>query len=162
LERLAGVLKTNVHDVATALDKLISQNRELTQQVRQLKSGQGATQVLELLPTTVNGVSLVCRAIPDADAETLSNLADKTAQNLGSAVILLGSVHEGKVSFVAKVTPDLLKQGLHAGNLVREVAKIAGGGGGGRPDFAQAGGRNPDKLEEALASVPALVAAQKR
>lgn len=162
LAHLAGVLKTNVHDVATALDKLISQNRELTQQVRQLKSGQGVAQVAELTPTTVSGIAVVCQAIPAADVETLSNLADRTAQHLGSAVVVLGSVNEGKVTFVAKVTADLLSQGLHAGNLVREVAKIAGGGGGGRPDFAQAGGRNPDKLEEALASVPALVTAQKR
>ncbi len=162
LAHLAGVLKTNVHDVATALDKLISQNRELTQQVRQLKSGQGVAQAAELAPTTVSGVAVVCQAIPSADVETLSNLADRTAQHLGSAVVVLGSVNEGKVTFVAKVTADLLSQGLHAGNLVREVAKIAGGGGGGRPDFAQAGGRNPDKLEEALASVPGLVAAQKK
>ncbi|GDX40298.1 alanine--tRNA ligase [Armatimonadota bacterium] len=162
LAHLAGILKTNVHDVATVLDKLISQNRELTQQVRQLKSGQGVAQVAELAPNTVSGIAVVCQAIPAADVETLSNLADRTAQHLGSAVVVLGSVNEGKVTFVAKVTADLLSQGLHAGNLVREVAKIAGGGGGGRPDFAQAGGRNPDKLEEALASVPALVTAQKR
>lgn len=162
LAHLAGILKTNVHDVATVLDKLISQNRELTQQVRQLKSGQGVAQVAELTPNTVSGIAVVCQAIPAADVETLSNLADRTAQHLGSAVVVLGSVNEGKVTFVAKVTADLLSQGLHAGNLVREVAKIAGGGGGGRADFAQAGGRNPDKLEEALASVPALVTAQKR
>jgi len=73
----------------------------------------------------------------------------------------LGGVNEGKISLLAKVTPDLVSQGFHAGNLVREVAKMTGGGGGGRADFAQAGGRNPEKLQEALDAVPGLVAAQK-
>ena len=95
-----------------------------------------------------------------ADGEALANLADRTAQKLGSAVIVLGSVTDGKVSFAAKVTKDLVAQGLHAGNLVREVAKIAGGGGGGRPDFAQAGGRDPGKLQDALDAVPRLIESQ--
>jgi alanyl-tRNA synthetase len=95
-----------------------------------------------------------------ADSEALAALADRTAQKLGSAVIVLGSVTDGKVSFAAKVTKDLVAQGLNAGGIVREAAKIAGGGGGGRPDFAQAGGRDPGKLQDALDAVPRLIASQ--
>ena len=82
--------------------------------------------------------------------DQLSSLADRLAEKLKSAVIVLGGPSDGKAIFVSKVTQDLVKQGLHAGNLVREVAKVAGGGGGGRPDFAQAGGKDADKIDEAL------------
>ena len=101
------------------------------------------------------------KQLDNADPEMLANLADSTAQKLRSAVIVLGTVNAGKVFLAAKVTPDLIAQGLHAGNLVREVAKITGGGGGGRADFAQAGGRDPGKLAEALAAVPSLITAQR-
>ena len=75
-------------------------------------------------------------------------------------MVVLASTYGGKVVFVAKVTKDLLDQGYHAGNLVREIAKIAGGGGGGRPDFASAGGKDPDKVDEALAAVLDLLTTQ--
>jgi alanyl-tRNA synthetase len=104
----------------------------------------------------------VVQKLESGDAESLANLADRAAQQLKSAVIVLGVATNGKVTFTAKVTRDLVEQGLHAGNLVREVAKIAGGGGGGRPDFAQAGGRDPEKLQDALDAVPALIAAQRK
>jgi alanyl-tRNA synthetase len=98
----------------------------------------------------VAGVALVIGALPNADGEALANLADREAQKRGSAVVVLGGASGGKVQFVAKVTADLVGRGAHAGNLLREVAKVAGGGGGGRPDFAQAGGRDASKLQEAL------------
>jgi len=124
-----------------------------------LKSGAGAGSV-ELDEQDLFGTLLITGSIPDADSETLSNMADRAAQKKGSAIVVLGSASNGKVTFVAKATPDLVKRGIHAGNLVREVAKIAGGGGGGRPDFAQAGGKDPAKLSDALAAVPALVKQQ--
>lgn len=162
LSQVAQVLKTNLHDVTAAAERLVQQNRDLNQQVRQLKTGQGVAQSSELIPVNVEGIAVIVQNIPNTDAETLAALADRTAQRLGSAAMLLASVAEGKILFVAKVTPDLIAKGIHAGNLVREVAKLAGGGGGGRPDFAQAGGRNPEKLEEALQAVPALILAQRK
>lgn len=162
LAQIAQTLKTNLHDVTTATERLVQQNRDLTQQVRQLKTGQGVAQASELTPVVAEGVSIIVQSLPDTDAETLAALADRTAQRLGSVAILLASVTEGKILFVAKVTPDLIAKGIHAGNLVREVAKIAGGGGGGRPDFAQAGGRNPEKLEEALTTAPSLILGQRK
>jgi len=76
---------------------------------------------------------------------------------MDSGIIVLGSRDENKVIFVASVTDDLIKEGYHAGKLIGEIARIAGGGGGGRPDMAQAGGKNPGKLREALAAAEELV-----
>ena len=84
---------------------------------------------------------------------------DQLRNKLGSAVVVLGSAEGEKVSFVAGVTSDLTKR-VHAGNLIRSVAEIAGGRGGGRPDMAQAGASNPEKLGEAIEAVKELVAAQ--
>src|SRR5690606_4808700 len=84
------------------------------------------------------------------DVNQMRNMLDDLKQKLGSAVILLASVHEGKVTFISGITKDLVDQGFHAGKLVKEVASICGGGGGGRPDMAQAGGKNPEKLADAL------------
>jgi alanyl-tRNA synthetase len=77
-------------------------------------------------------------------------MADELKQKVGSAVILLGSVNEGKVNLIAAVTKDLIDKGYHAGKLIKEVATRCGGGGGGRPDMAQAGGKDPEKLDSAL------------
>jgi alanyl-tRNA synthetase len=159
LNQLASLLKTHPRDVLVAAERLQSQRAMLEKQVLQLKSG-AASGSASLKEEEVNGILVITGAVPNADADTLSGLADRTAQQRGSAVIALGAAADGKVSFVAKATPDLLKRGIHAGNLVREVAKIAGGGGGGRPDFAQAGGRDPGKLDDALAAVPDLVRRQ--
>ncbi len=161
LAQLAGLLKSNTNDVLTAAERLIAQRSDLEKQNRQLRTGGGAAQSADLTPTDLDGVAVVVKQLDNADPEMLANLADSTAQRLHSAVIVLGTVNAGKVSFAAKVTSDLIAQGLHAGNLVREVAKITGGGGGGRADFAQAGGRDPGKLAEALAAVPGLVTAQR-
>jgi len=108
----------------------------------------------------VNDFRVVAGRVPDAPADALRNLADQLVAKLGSGVVVLGTVQDSKALFVAEVSKDLVKRGLHAGNLVREVAKMAGGGGGGRPDFAQAGGKDPSKIEAALALVRDLVQAQ--
>ena len=104
------------------------------------------------------GVQVVATAIDGADAQSLREAVDSLKGRLGSAVIVLGTVtEEGKVSLVAGVTPDLTQK-IRAGDLVGEISKIVGGRGGGRPDFAQAGGTDPSKLEAALAAVEPLVA----
>ncbi len=160
LAQVAGLLKSSPNDLLKAAERLLTQRQDLERQIRQLKMG-GGTQTHEFAPQDVNGVPVVVQALDNADPETIANLADRVAQQQQSVVAVFGTVVEGKVYFAAKVTKDLTAQGLHAGNLVREVAKIAGGGGGGRPDFATAGGRDSGKLQEALDAVPRLVAAQR-
>lgn len=160
LGQVASLLKSTPNDVVTAAERLLAQRQQLERENRQLKAGGGAAQAAELTPHDVSGVPVVISRLEGIDAEATANLADATAQRLQSAAIVLGTVVEGKVSFAAKVTKDLTARGLHAGNLVREVAKITGGGGGGRPDFATAGGRDASKLQEALDAVPRLIEAQ--
>jgi alanyl-tRNA synthetase len=116
-------------------------------------------QELAASPQDVNGVKLVAATMDEADPETLKAAADQIADRLGSGVVVLGTANDGKVTFVAKVTKDLAGK-AHAGNLVREVAKVAGGGGGGRPDFAQAGGKDPAKLADAIAAATDALRAQ--
>jgi alanyl-tRNA synthetase len=107
---------------------------------------------------TVNDMRVIAARAPELDADGLRTLADSLLDRLGSGVVVLGSVAGEKVLLVSKVSKDLVPRGAHAGNLVREVAKATGGNGGGRPDFAQAGGRDPEKLDDALALVPTLLA----
>ena len=104
----------------------------------------------------VSGIKVLAVQIENADAKSLRAALDQFKGKLGSCVVVLGSVQEGKVVLVAGVSPDLLKR-LKAGDLVAAVAEQVGGRGGGRPDFAQAGGTQPEHLGAALASVESLV-----
>ena len=106
------------------------------------------------------GVPVLAAEVSAGSMEMLRDLADRLKNKMTSGIIVLGAVAEGKVLLVAAVTKDLVKSGYHAGKLIGQVAKITGGGGGGRPDMAQAGGKNPDLLKEALAKVEEFVQAQ--
>jgi alanyl-tRNA synthetase len=105
----------------------------------------------------VDGVQVVAERVEASDVETLREMTDWLRNRLGSAVIVLGAVMNEKPNFVAAITPDLVERGLKAGNLIKQVARVVGGGGGGRPTLAQAGGRDPDRLDEALDLVPQVV-----
>jgi len=105
----------------------------------------------------VDGVAVLATQVEASDVQTMREMTDYLRAKLQSGVIVLGAVIDNKPSFVASVTKDLVGRGLHAANIVKEVAKIVGGGGGGRDTMAQAGGRDASKLSDALASVPRLV-----
>lgn len=92
-----------------------------------------------------------------ADMDSLRNIVDEMKAKLGSAVIVLGAVADDKVNLVAAVTPDLVAKGFHAGKIIKEVATAVGGSGGGRPDMAQAGGKDASKLQAALSGVEGLL-----
>jgi alanyl-tRNA synthetase len=108
----------------------------------------------------VEDVAVVAAEISGADGQVLRDMSDRLREMLGSAVVVLASVVDGKPQVIAAVTDDLVGRGLHAGGLVKGVAKIVGGGGGGKSTLAQAGGRDPERLPEALAAVPDLVRGQ--
>ena len=107
---------------------------------------------------TVAGVSLVAERVASMPPDALRTFADRVLAAVKPGIVVLGCEHEGRAHFAAKVSEELVRQGYHAGDLIREVAKVAGGGGGGRPDFAQAGGRDPERLHDALARAKELVA----
>jgi len=106
--------------------------------------------------TQVSGVTVVAGLAEWCDQRALRELADRLRSKIGSGVIVLATSSDGRVSWVVAVTPDLTAR-LHAGKLVKEVASITGGSGGGRADLAEAGGKDPDKLDRALQLVPELV-----
>lgn len=99
---------------------------------------------------TINDLNILIAELPEMDANGLKTTAEWFLQKLSPGAVVLGSGSDGKVSLVAALSPEAIQQGYHAGNLVKELAQLCGGGGGGRPNFAQAGGKQPEKLAEAL------------
>jgi len=137
----------------------MEQQRHLENELETLKRRAAKSQIGNLVenPATVKGVSVVSRKVEGVDASMLRELAENTGTKIGSGVVVLGLASDGKASLVAVVSQDLQKR-LHAGKIIKEVAALVGGSGGGRPDFAQAGGKNAEKLEEALQAVYNIVA----
>ncbi len=161
LDRLVYRLNTPVHELETRLEALQNDNRALQKQVEQLQQKLAAVQFESLMAQAqdVAGVRVVTAVAEGVDSEGLRLLADRFRDNHETAVGVIGTVYQGKPLIIAVVTKDLIARGLKAGDIVREVARVVGGGGGGRPDMAQAGGKDPSKLPEALALVPNLVKA---
>ncbi|MEW6753693.1 MAG: alanine--tRNA ligase [Candidatus Latescibacterota bacterium] len=161
LGRLSAQLDTRVHELPAKLEALLQRHRELEralEEERRRAAGRAGAQ-LSLAAQEVEGVRVVARQVAATDIEALRTAADGLREQLGSGVGVLAAVIDGKVSFVAVVTDDLIGgRGLRAGEIVRRVAQVAGGSGGGKPHLAQAGGREPGKLGDALAAVPGIVA----
>ncbi|WP_248628218.1 DHHA1 domain-containing protein, partial [Paenibacillus durus] len=110
--------------------------------------------------TVGSGVQVLTASVQAGSMDALRSMTDELKVKLPEAVIVLGAAMDDKVNFVVAVPQALVKQGYHAGKLVKEVAAVCGGGGGGRPDMAQAGGKDASKLAAALAKAEELVAAQ--
>mgnify|MGYP001193105091 CR=1 FL=1 len=159
LERTATILRARPDQLEQAAQQLQEQNQQLQREVAQLrqKLAQQDTQSLLNQAIAIDGFSVLAVQAPASDVETLRQMSDWFRDRLGSSVVVLGSVINDKPMLVAAVTPDLIERGMHAGNLVRDAAKLIGGSGGGRPNMAQAGGKESDKLDEALGSVPGWV-----
>jgi alanyl-tRNA synthetase len=153
---LAAVLsRLNVGpaQAAEAVDRLQADVKRLSREIGQVKmkaaAGGAAAASAEIVQ--VGDARVLTRRVDDLDASALRELADSLKNSLGRGVVVLGAAADDKVQFVISVTPDLTGR-VHAGRLVKQLAPIVGGGGGGRPDFAQAGGRQPDKLDDLLAA----------
>jgi alanyl-tRNA synthetase len=156
----ASTLKTSPANVVSTIEKLQTQLRDREKELSELQRAATGNQVEELVSNArdIGGIKVVNyqpQGIPDADA--VRTMADEVLNRLRSGVVILGADIDGKVSLAIKVSKDLVDKGVHAGNVVREAAKVAGGGGGGRPDFAQAGGKDPSKIGEALSTAERLV-----
>jgi alanyl-tRNA synthetase len=158
LDHLAALIKTDRPQLEVRLRKLLERQKELERELESLQGKLNADQAGDLLQQAVNidGINVVCGRVDNLDGKALRELADQVRDRLPSGVLVLGSAHDGKAGLLVAVTKDLTKQ-LQAGTLVKQLAAMVGGGGGGRPDLAQAGGSNPEHLGEALASVPQLI-----
>ncbi|MCC3647569.1 MAG: alanine--tRNA ligase [Bacillota bacterium] len=152
LKEASGKLKTNPKDLSARIDVLLGEMKQMQRENESLAAKLGNIEAGSLVSKAkeVNGITVLAEKVQASDMNNLRNMADDLKQKLGSAVVVLGSVNEGKVNIIAGVTDDLIKKGFHAGKAVKEVAAKCGGGGGGRPDMAQAGGKDPEKLESAL------------
>jgi alanyl-tRNA synthetase len=140
------------------LKEQIAALRRQVAELRRASTG-GALDTLLARQQTVEGVPLIAAPAEAGDADTVKSLVDAVAQRIKSGVVVLGSALDGRALFVAKVSPDWLERGVHAGNLVREIARLADGRGGGQAAFAQAGGSS-EKLESAIAAAPELLRQQ--
>ncbi|MBC2685311.1 alanine--tRNA ligase [Bacillus toyonensis] len=159
LKEAAGKMKTNPKDILTRVDGLFAEVKQLQKENESLAAKLSNIEAGNLTDSvmTVDGVNVLAAKVNVADMNNLRTMMDDLKNKLESAVVVLVSVNDDKVNILAGVTKDLISQGYHAGKLVKEVASRCGGGGGGRPDMAQAGGKNPAQVEEALAFVQEYV-----
>ncbi|MEC2111333.1 alanine--tRNA ligase [Bacillus stercoris] len=155
LKQTADELKTNIKEVPKRVAALQAELKEAQRENESLLAKLGNVEAGAILSKVkeVGGVNVLAEKVNAKDMNHLRTMVDELKTKLGSAVIVLGAVQNDKVNISAGVTKDLIEKGLHAGKLVKQAAEVCGGGGGGRPDMAQAGGKQPEKLEEALASV---------
>ncbi|KOS26226.1 alanine--tRNA ligase [Bacillus anthracis] len=159
LKEAAGKMKTNPKDILTRVDGLFAEVKQLQKENESLAAKLSNIEAGNLTDSviTADGVNVLAAKVNVADMNNLRTMMDDLKNKLESAVVVLASVNDDKVNILAGVTKDLISQGYHAGKLVKEVASRCGGGGGGRPDMAQAGGKNPAQVEEALAFVQEYV-----
>lgn len=153
IEKMSNLLKVSSDGLLTRVEQLQVQLQEKEKELEQLRNKLMRAEADTLLDYVIdiNGVKVLAVKVQAPDMESLRSLGDLLKHKIGSGVIILGSPLNGKVGFVSFVTSDLVtREGLHAGNIIHEVARVVDGGGGGRPEMAQAGGKNPARLEEAL------------
>lgn len=152
LQQLADMLKAKVGDTTAKLEALLAQAKGLEKELAQLKKEAAMSDLDSILAgkEDIGGVSVITAEAQADSMDNLRDLADSVLDKAGSGVVLLGMVHDDKVNFVCKVAKADVKRGLHAGKIIKAAAQAAGGNGGGRPDMAQAGGKEPEKLADAL------------
>ncbi|NOY53325.1 MAG: alanine--tRNA ligase [Deltaproteobacteria bacterium] len=158
---LAEMVRGAPGEIVSKVEKILRDRKALTAEVAALKRELAAAKGGDLDEDVqeVEGIRILSRRMDRLSIEELRDFADQARDKIGSGVIVAGSANDGKVALVAMVSRDLTGK-VHAGNLIREVAKVTGGGGGGRPDMAQAGGKDPSRLDEALSMVADLVRQQ--
>jgi alanyl-tRNA synthetase len=159
LRGVAQTLRAPRQEITGAIERLLERQRQLENELEaaKRKSASGLLDGILAEKRSVNDVSIVAHRVEGVEGPVLRELAETASARLGSGVIVLGSASQGKVALVSVVSPDLQRR-FHAGKIVKEVAQMVGGSGGGRPDFAQAGGKDAAKLDEALQAVYNIVA----
>ena len=152
LEQAAKVLKTTPGKVTEKIEHLLAELKGLQSENESMKSRLAKDALGDVMDQVkeIKGVNLLAASLKGVDMNGLRELGDQLKEKLGEGVILLASETEGKVNLMAMATDEAMKKGAHAGNLIKGIASLVGGGGGGRPNMAQAGGKNPGGIAEAL------------
>lgn len=158
VKKTAKLLKASAFEVAERVEKLLKHQRDLEKEIEALKGKLAAKDSSDLLSQAkdINGIRVLATIVDVKDAKTLRELGDKLRDKLRSGIILLGSKGDGKAMLLCLVTSDLAKL-YHAGKIIKEIAPLVGGSGGGRSDMAQAGGSNPENLKQAIEKIEELV-----
>lgn len=161
VKEAAAVLKTRPADVVAKLNALVAEHKEMAQKIAEVNAAREKMDAQNLVMGMKKyGETPVAMGKVNAESiDDIRRMADLVLEQLAGGLVILAAVEEGKVTFVAKVSKEAVKAGLHAGKLVKEAAQVVGGNGGGRPDMAQAGGKNPEKLKEAFDKVEEVVKA---
>lgn len=159
IKEISNKLRCSEKEIIHKLDLQALELKEKDKEIAELKSKLAGSAEDEILNgcQEVKGIKLFTGVLKDVDGNALRDLADKIRNKGGECVVVLGSVVEGKVQFVSMTTREAIAKGVHCGKIIKEVAAIAGGGGGGRPDMAQAGGKLPEKLEEAIGNCVSIL-----
>ena len=159
LDNVSHMLRAPRTDLPRAIERLLDHQRQLEHELETLKRKSAGSLMEGILAskTAVKDVAVIAHKVEGIDPGLLRELAENAGAKIGSGVVVLGVASNGKVGLVAAVSPDLQKR-LHAGKIIKEVAQMVGGSGGGRPDFAQAGGKDAEKIDQALQGVYNIVA----
>lgn len=159
LSELQDLLKVGKNEIVNKVSANMQDMRALQKELDETRKAQSLGYVDELLKKKeeIHGVQLVRGEVQNVEAGDLRDLTEKVLDKLQSGIVVLAAKGEGKVNFSVMISKDRVKDGYHAGKLIKEIAAIAGGGGGGRPDMAQAGGKKPEMLKEALEAVEELL-----
>ncbi len=162
LHEIGSLLKTAPQELPRRVESLLEKNHQLEKELEIEHSRQTANAADQLIAKAeeLAGIRTVLAQLDLPDAEQLREAADRIRDHIAPGVVILASSVQGKVLWVAMAEQQAISRGIHAGNLIREAARITGGGGGGRPDMAQAGGKNPDQIAEALTAARDLIARQ--
>lgn len=152
LKQVSDAVKATPEDTVRKIDSLNDEVRSIKKELEQINSKlvRGATDAILENAQEVKGLKIVAAKMEGLDMNALRNASDTLKTKIGSGVVALASYKDDKVNLIVSATQDAVKAGIHCGNIIREAAQVCGGGGGGRPDMAQAGGKDADKIDEAL------------
>jgi alanyl-tRNA synthetase len=158
LKEIGNLVRGSTDDTVEKVRKLLERQKELEREIQKLRGQFEKDQIPELLAKkqSVDGTNVLVSQVDGVDAKQLRDMVDQLKDRLGSGVVVLASAGESNVNLVASVSADLTRR-YHAGNIIKELARMVGGGGGGRPDFAQAGGKEPTKIDAALKRAEELI-----
>ena len=162
LEQTAALLKTRPEDVAVQAEKMLEAQKEMQKQVDEFRAVREKADAQKLLMGVeeINGINYVSGGAEAESMDALRNLADVVMEKVQNCVVVLAAVNQDKVNLVVKADKNAVARGIHAGKIIKEAAKLVGGGGGGRPDMAQAGGKKPENIEAAFAKAEEMVRSQ--
>ena len=162
IKEICRLVKSTPDKLLARLEQLLAEQKETAKELEKLKAKMAGGAADEMLNSKVEigGVAVLAAEVKDMDGNALRTMGDQLKQKLGSGVVVLASGKDGKVNLMAMATDDVVKKGVHAGNIIKAAAAVCGGGGGGRPNMAQAGGKDASKVADALEKGKAKVAEQ--